>query len=100
MAAVPATITPGAASGESTPAGSRFPIRLAVTVEDAEGNPIAGAFVTFAAPARGPSGRFPHAARTARVKTDGDGIAIAPPFRANAEAGGYAVTARIRGARP
>jgi len=60
LADTPASITAGAADGETTPAGTRFPIRLAVTVKDAHSNPVAGATVTFTAPARGASGRFAH----------------------------------------
>jgi protocatechuate 3,4-dioxygenase beta subunit len=114
LAAKPATITPGAADGETTPAGTRFPIRLAVTVKDANGNAVAGALVTFTAPARGASGRFaPHPRKRAakrrtqqtppqgrlvvRVETDANGIAIAPAFTANDTPGGYVVTATANG---
>ena len=73
--------------------------------------------VTFAAPRDGPSGRFTiprparahgasarrqptaHAGRTARAGTDAKGIAIAPPFTANEQTGGYVVTARAGGKR-
>jgi len=51
--------------------------------------------VTFTAPKSGPSGRFTrakkHSSRTVRVKTNSNGIALAPPFTANVDAGGYAV---------
>jgi adhesin/invasin len=109
LAAQPAAIAIGAASGEATPTGSRFPIRLAVTVTDKDGNPVSGTLVTFAAPAgRGPGGYFTiqdrkrhrsHASRIARVRTDRNGVAIAPAFSANAQAGGYAVTVRAGGAK-
>ena len=108
VAAAPATITAGAAGGESTSVGSRFPIRLAVTVSDADGNRVAGATVVFSAPAHGPSGRFgvrpragSHARRSriARVTTNADGIAIAPPFTANRQPGGFVVTAAVPGRR-
>jgi hypothetical protein len=107
IAGRPATITAGSASGESTAVGSRFPIRLAVTVIDADDNPVVGATITFIAPVRGPSGRFSipkrghrHAtqgSRVVRVKTDSNGIAVAPPLTANATPGGYVVTATVRG---
>ena len=58
LAGKPAKIAPGVGSTQSTPAGSAFPIRLAVTVTDAEKNPVPGALVTFSAPAAGASGRF------------------------------------------
>jgi hypothetical protein len=99
------TVTAGAASGQSAPLGSRFPIALAVTVGDAEENPVAGAVVLFVAPAQGPSGRFStHGAgnrrlRVARVKTNADGIAVAPPLIANDKPGGYVVTATVLGTR-
>ena len=95
---VPYAIAVGAADGQSTPPGSRFPVRLAVTVTDENGNAVAGATVVFTAPARGPGGRFStrgHTSRTARVKTNGNGVAIAPPLTANAKAGGYVVTAGV-----
>jgi hypothetical protein len=103
------SITAGAASGESTALGSRFPIPLAVTVVDADDNPVVGAIVTFTAPARGPRGRFaihpsrrPRAARKSRVvrvRTDGDGIAVAPPLTANTTPGGWVVSASVAGGR-
>jgi hypothetical protein len=117
LAGTPAAITVGGADRESTPTGSRFPIRLAVKVTDKDGNPVRGTLVTFAAPVHGPSGRFSihsrgrkHrkagkrsvAARTTgvvRVKTDGKGVAIAPPFTANSDGGGYLVSVRAGGPR-
>jgi adhesin/invasin len=97
VAGRPATITAGGASGEATPVGTRFPIPLAVTVTDADENPVAGVVVTFAAPARGPSGHFGSHARIVRVKTDSKGIALAPALTANARAGGYVATASAGG---
>jgi hypothetical protein len=93
LAGPPASMTAGAASGEATPVGTRFPIPLAVTVKDAADNPVAGVVVTFAAPAHGPSGHFRSHARTVRVKTNSKGIAVAPALTANAKAGGYVATA-------
>ena len=84
-AAAPATITAGAAGGESTPAGTRFPVRLAVTVVDTDGNPVA------ARPSLRRAGPRPERplrvteadeSRTVRVPTNGKGIAVAPPFAA------------------
>jgi protocatechuate 3,4-dioxygenase beta subunit len=116
LAGTPDTITAGAANDE-TPAGSRFPIPLAVTVKDANSNPVPGALVTFTAPAHGPSGHFAarrparkqtaggkrrapaRTSRVVRVKTNADGVAVAPPFSANAKPGGYVVTATIAGSR-
>jgi hypothetical protein len=98
LAARPAAISAGAAAAQSTRTGTRFPVRLAVTVADANGNAVAGAVVTFTAPAHGASGRFaPGRARTVRVRTDADGIAVAPPLVAGRSVGGYVVRARVRG---
>jgi protocatechuate 3,4-dioxygenase beta subunit len=102
VAGIPGTISAGAASGEATPAGSRFPIPLAVTVSDVDKNPVAGAVVVFTAPARGPSGRFSprHAGRPSRVvriRTDSHGVAVAQPFTAGATSGGYVLTAQVAG---
>ena len=97
VAAAPTSITAGAADGQSSTLGERFPIPLAVTVTDKEGNPVVGAIVTFAAPAKGASGRFTRARRIVRVPTNSKGIAVAAPFTANASEGGYVVTATVKG---
>jgi protocatechuate 3,4-dioxygenase beta subunit len=100
VAGRPAAIAAGVAASESTPVSSRFPLRLAVTVTDANSNPVRDARVTFTAPARGPSGHFGvHGARIVRVTTNAAGIAVAPVFTAGGHAGGYVVTARVAGAR-
>jgi hypothetical protein len=93
-AGAPDTITAGSASGQSARIGSRFAIRPAVKVSDADGNAVAGTTVTFAAPAHGPSARFGKR-RTVRVQTDKNGIAVAPAPRANRTPGGYIVTASV-----
>lgn len=100
-AAVADTVVAGAASGTTATPGTRFPVRLAVTVRDASGNPVEGATVVFAAPAHGATGRFAvrgRRVRVARARTNPDGIAIAPAFVAGRTAGGYAVTVSVRGA--
>ena len=93
----PATITAGIAAAESTKAGTRFVIALAVTVTDALGNKVPGALVRFAAPASGASGSFAarNHPRTIWVRTDSAGVAVAPPFTANSQPGGYVVIASI-----
>jgi hypothetical protein len=106
----PVRITVGVGATESTRVRARFPIRLAVTVTDAEKDPVPGAQVTFSAPGRGPSGRFatrsrgPHPTlakvRTVKVRTDACGIAVAPSFVANNEQGGYIVKVSIEHVRP
>ncbi len=97
----PVTIAAGAADGISTAVGSRFPIRLAVTVTDVDGNPVAGMPVRFVAPLHGPGGHFTarvhgrtRSVGAVRVRTSARGIAIAPPFTANSASGGYAVGVR------
>ena len=97
----PASITTGAADGSSAVLGARFPVRLAVTVADANGNPVGEAVVRFAAPESGPGGRFTirshgrtRSVRTVRVRTDASGVAIAPPFVASGASGGYVVSVR------
>jgi hypothetical protein len=108
----PTRITAGVGAIQATPVGTRFPIRLAVTVTDAERNPVPGAAVTFTAPAHGPSGRFtirtrtkhsrPHVShpRSVTIKTDACGIAVAPAFVANDTQGGYIVEASVEHVRP
>jgi hypothetical protein len=94
-----ATVTPGAASGETATVGTPFPVRPGVIVTDAKGNAVRGAVVTFTAPAHGPSGRFNEHGRTVRRMTDAHGVAVAPSFHANRIAGGYVVRASVPGAR-
>lgn len=96
-AAAPALITPGAGSSQSAPLGTDFPIPLAVTVTDSDGNPVVGATVTFTAPGKGPSGIFGLSGAQATVSTSSSGIAMAAPLTANSMAGGYIITARVAG---
>ena len=95
------TLTAGVAASESTTAGTRFAIPLAITATDANGNRVAGVRVTFTAPADGASGTFAGRARSRRVvvRTDDDGVAVAPSFTANGQAGGYLVVASAGRAR-
>lgn len=113
VAGKPAKVAPGVGSTQSTATGSAFPIRLAVTVTDAHRNPVPGALVSFAAPAGAASGRFAvhsrgshhhrtHVAhsRTVTVRTGACGIAVAPPFSASGQIGGYVVKASAEPAPP
>jgi hypothetical protein len=97
LAGKPATITAGAAASEQAVEGARFPIPLAVTVTDEDGNAVAGAAVRFSAPERGPSGAFVRRGRPRAVvvRTDASGVAVAPGFVANQKAGGYVVRAAV-----
>jgi protocatechuate 3,4-dioxygenase beta subunit len=117
LAGAPAKLTPGVGETQSARVGARFPIGLAVTVTDAEGNRVAGTLVSFAAPPSGPSGRFAvpvaprsrgsrHAkparerrVRVASVRTNACGVALAPALTANARPGGYVVRASAGRAR-
>jgi len=113
LAGRPAKLTPGVGATQSTPAGSPFPVRLAVTVTDAQKNPVPGALVTFSAPLAGASGRFTVRSRdrrhrrrarishprTVRVRTNACGIAVAPGFTAGDTPGGYVVEATAGHAR-
>jgi hypothetical protein len=119
LAGKPAKLTTGVGSTQSTTAGAPFPIRLAVTVTDAQKNPVPGALITFSAPTRGASGRFTvrrssiahsrgsrhrrsHVSHThaVKVRTNVCGIAVAPPFTADGTPGGYVVKAAIAHTRP
>jgi hypothetical protein len=98
----PRKLTAGIGASQSAPVGERFPIRLAVSVTDAQKNPVAGALVTFSAPAKGASGSFVvrsrrrgRATRYVRVRSDACGVALAPGFSANGSAGGYVVKASL-----
>jgi hypothetical protein len=118
LAGKPTKLTAGVGVSQSTPAGSRFPIHLAVTVTDAEKSPVPGVLVTFAATNRGPSGYFtirsgdvhpvmsrpPHSDKSiaqtshphrVQVETDACGVALAPTFTANRRVGGYVVVASV-----
>ncbi len=103
LAGKPTKLTPGVGATQSTRAGARFPVRLAVTATDAQRNPVPHALVTFSAPRAGASGRFMvhHRARpTVAVETNACGIAVAPSFTANGAHGGYVVKASVERARP
>jgi hypothetical protein len=112
LAGPPANLTAGVGATESATVGTHFPIRLAVTVADAEKNPVAGATVRFAAPVTGPGGRFTtrfrgsrhHRARVlhprvVEINTNACGVAVAPRFTASRRQGGYIVKATAGHAR-
>jgi hypothetical protein len=118
LAGKPTKLTTGVGSTQSTTAGTRFPIRLAVTVTDADKNLVPNAQVKFSAPTRGASGHFTgrssighshrsdrhhsHVShpRTVKVKANACGIAVAPAFTANHLPGGYIVKASVTRSRP
>ena len=61
------------------------------------GNPVAGALVTFTAPAIGASGTFAGGVTTATAITNASGVATSPAFTANSIPGSYAVLASAPG---
>ena len=97
QAGVAANLTAGVGVSQSTELGTDFPVPLAVTVTDTDGNPLVGATVTFSAPRTGASGVFAGAGATATVVTNSDGVATAPDFSANGHTGGYVVMAAVAG---
>jgi hypothetical protein len=97
LAGAPSTLTAGVGSGQSAELGTDFAVPLAVTVDDADANPLVGEPVTFSAPTHGASGVFAGAGTTAVVLTNSDGVASAPYFCANDHMGGYVVTASVAG---
>ncbi len=70
-----------------------------IQVLDAQGNPVAGAQVTFQSPTTGPSVTFFGAARTATVETDQEGRAEPSTILANTYEGPFtiAVSANYQG---
>jgi hypothetical protein len=100
LAGAPSTVTAGVGAAQSTIGGTRFAIALAVTVSDAHGNHPANVPVTFTAPSSGPGGHFASGKTEVTIRTNSSGIAVAPPFTANGQAGGYIVTAAVKGVPP
>jgi hypothetical protein len=97
VAGAPYTVTAGVGTVQSSVLGADFPVPLAVTVADAEGNAVPGAIVTFGSPDNGASGVFAGWGTRAEVTTGPDGVATAPDFSANLKTGGYVVTATVAG---
>jgi hypothetical protein len=82
---------------QSTPVSTPFKSALAVTVTDANGNPISNASITFSAPATGPSGTFANGTVMDVELTNGSGVATSTTFTANATPGSYTVIAYLTG---
>jgi uncharacterized delta-60 repeat protein len=100
VAAAAATISPTAGSTQSAPTGALFGTKLTAQVRDGFGNPVAGAVVTFTAPANGvasPSGSFVNGASVYSTTTDAGGYATAIDFRAGVVTGTYNVRAATPG---
>jgi hypothetical protein len=83
--------------GQSTPVNTTFLNSLTLTVENLDsGRGVYGYYVTFTAPASGPSGTFSNGSTTISGTTNSEGI-LSESFTANAAAGSYTVTAKISG---
>jgi hypothetical protein len=80
-----------AGNNQSTTVNTNFGAALKVKIVDAGGNPIAGQFLQFTAPATGASGAFSGLLTTVVGPSAADGTATAPTFTANTIAGSYQV---------
>jgi hypothetical protein len=80
----------------SATVGKAYTPALQVEVVDAFGDPVAGASVTFKAPASGARGTFGVSAM-ATAKTNASGVATAPAFKAGTIAGSFTVAASVTG---
>jgi hypothetical protein len=88
-----ASITATGGTPQSAAINTAFAHKLAATVKDTFGNPVAGATVTFHAPTSGASGTFAGGVNTA--DTNAQGVATSPTFTANGTVGSYSVTAKV-----
>ncbi|MBO9662897.1 hypothetical protein [Dokdonella sp.] len=88
----PAALTPSGGTPQSTAIDTGFVTPLSVRVSDADGRPVSGVEVSFAAPASGAGAILAQASAV----TDVDGVA-AIAARANGTAGSYVVTATAHG---
>jgi hypothetical protein len=96
LAGPPSVISATAGTPQSASVNSGFATALQATVTDANGNPLSGVMVTFAAPATGATATFGGLA-TATANTNSSGIATAPMPIANGQIGSYTVTASVTG---
>ena len=99
VAGTATTIAIVSGSGQSASTGSAFANPLVALVTDANGNPVSGVPVTFAAPSSGASGTFATCAGgnpatyQCVVTTNSSGDATSSTFSANATTGSYNVAA-------
>ena len=96
----PAKLVAVSGAGQFAVVSTAFTNPLVVRVEDANGQPMAGIKVRFAAPASGASASFAGGAANAEVTTDAQGLASSPVLTANATVGSYAVTAQAENLTP
>ncbi len=87
---------PAVSPPQSATVGRPYVKALDAVVTNPDHMPVAGVPVTFTAPATGPSGTF-NGARCVTVRTNADGIATAPAFTANTQAGSFQVTVATQG---
>ncbi|CAN5138720.1 hypothetical protein BH09MYX1_BH09MYX1_05330 [soil metagenome] len=88
-----ALVVSGLSSPQSAPINSAFPLPLVATVVDADGNPIAGAIVTFTVPGAVPTGTV--SSGTATTDANGQAKVLAT---AGATVGSYTVVVSTTGA--
>ena len=93
VAGAAATVTASGGTPQTASINTAFAEPLEATVNDAFGNAVAGATVTFNAPASGASGTFAGGVKTAT--TDSSGVATSKVFTANGTAGSYVVTGKV-----
>jgi Big-like domain-containing protein/galactose oxidase-like protein len=92
-----ASIAAAGGDGQSATVSTAFATPLQVIVEDASGNLVPNATVTFTAPASGASGTFANSTAKTTAVTNSSGVATASPFTANSASGGYSVAASVSG---
>ena len=96
--AAPATlISASAGTPQSALVNQPFCAPLSALVTDSNKNPLSGVTVTFTAPSNGAGGTFATGGVTATGVTNTSGIAVSPVFTANANTGGYSVSASAQG---
>ncbi|MCC6390835.1 MAG: S-layer homology domain-containing protein [Bryobacterales bacterium] len=91
-----ASITAAAGSPQHAAVNATFGVSFQAMVRDNNNNPVGGALVTFSAPSSGPGGTF-SGSLSASAITNSSGIATAPSFTANSQAGSYTVSATAPG---
>ncbi len=84
-------------SNQSVAITATFAAPFTLTVVDTLSHPVSGAFVTFAAPAVGPSGTFTNGTTSDSEMTDSNGNATSTLFTANLMASFYYVQASAGG---
>jgi predicted extracellular nuclease len=90
LVGLPTTITINAGDDQSTVAGTDFGTKLDLTVSDSEGNPVAGAAVTFAAPTSGASASI---VETGPYLTDAEGRLVVTGHAGTTAGGQYDLVA-------